>query len=161
LNIKNSFIIAPMHLPDLVTSVPDLHTARILAAAGVGYIAFKQQIQTLSEIRPWLEGPEIGIEIVDMDTPIILADFLILPMEWYELYSFSDKRIFWKTDDPGKDEPDGMIYLKGIIKSVIEAKQGTPFLHYKDLYSQKDQPVKTWIDYEADLLLFESLFLSE
>jgi len=147
-----------MYLPDLITSVPDLQTARILAAAGVDYIAFHQNIENLEEIKPWLEGPQIGVEITDPDLSLPNADFLIMPLQWYDLFSFSNRPILWKTDGDTGQTSENLLFVKGSIMEVSEPMGGIRFYHYSD-FTDSEVTTKSWLDYKDDLVLFEKLFL--
>lgn len=148
-----------MYLPDLITSVPDLQTARILAAAGVDYIAFHQNIENLEDIKPWLEGPQIGVEITDPDLSLPNADFLIMPLQWYELFSFSNRPILWKTDEDTGLTSDNLLVTKGGITNETEPAAGIRFYHYSDYTGAEVVTAKAWLDYKEDLSLFEELFL--
>ena len=149
-----------MQLPSLVTSVPDLHTARILAAAGVSYIAFHQHIKNLEDIITWLEGPQTGVEMIDPDQSVPATDFLIMPAGWYDLFSFSGRTIFWKIDGDGFNQGD-MIISRGGLMTATGMKEGRRFYHYSDYCGSEDETAKAWLDYEEDLSLFEELFLKE
>lgn len=150
-----------MYLPDLITSVPDLHTARILAAAGVDYIAFHQNIENLEEIRPWLEGPQIGVEITDPDLSLPNADFLIMPVEWYDLFSFSARPILWKVGvQLLPNRPRGnIIFARDNPMNETEMDEGIHFYHHSDFTGSESVTAKAWLDYKEDLVLFEKLFL--
>lgn len=148
-----------MQLPSLVTSVPDLHTARILAAAGVKYIAFRPGTQNLGDIMQWLEGPQTGLEVLEAESQIPAADFLIIPYELYDQYAFSDKRIFWKTDQSMIYQEDGMIYLKGAIDEESPDQPGLRFYHYAEGMGKAGE--LTWMDMEEDSVWYEKLFVGD
>jgi hypothetical protein len=148
-----------MYLPDLITSVPDLQTARILAAAGVDYIAFHQNIENLEEIKPWLEGPQIGVEITDPDLSLPNADFLIMPLQWYDLFSFSNRPILWKTEENTVQTSENLLFVKGSRMEESEPTAGIRFYHYSDYTDSEAITAKSWLDYKDDLVLFEKLFL--
>ncbi len=148
-----------MYLPDLITSVPDLQTARILAAAGVDYIAFHQNIENLEEIKPWLEGPQIGVEITDPELSLPNADFLIMPLQWYDLFSFSNRPILWKTDGDTEKTSENLLIAKGGTMEETELTIGIRFYHYSDYTGSEAVTAKSWLDYKDDLSLFEELFL--
>ena len=147
-----------MQIPSLVTSVPDLHTARILAAAGIPYIAFHQQIRNLEEIKPWLEGPRTGIEMKDPDQSLPASDFLIMPASWYDLFSFSGRTIFWKTGDGNFDKGD-LVLSRGVLFTPGSETVGRRFYHYADYRDERGVNSAAWLDYEEDFNLFEALFL--
>lgn len=147
-----------MQIPSLVTSVPDLHTARILAAAGVPYIAFHQKVKNLEEIKPWLEGPRTGMEMKDPDQSLPATDFLIMPASWYDLFSFSGRTIFWKTGDEHFYLGD-VVLEKGTLFTPGDNPAGRRFCHYSDYRGPGEENSDTWLDYEEDFNLFESLFL--
>lgn len=148
-----------MYLPDLITSVPDLQTARILAAAGVEYIAFHQNIENLEDIKTWLEGPQIGVEIIDPDLSLPNADFLIMPIQWYDLFSFSNRPILWKTEGDTVHTSENLLFVKGSIMEESEPTGGIRFYHYSDYTDSESVTAKSWLDYQDDLSLFEELFL--
>lgn len=146
-----------MYLPDLIMSVSDLQTARILAAAGVSYISFHQYIENLDEIKPWLEGPLIGVQIADPDQSLPTADFLIMPEEWYDLFSFSGRKIFWKGNSGlMSQEPEVITILNKAIENPVSDTGN--FFHYTRTLGIKEN-ILTWIDFEEDQALFEKLFL--
>lgn len=148
-----------MQLPSLVTSVPDLHTARILAAAGVKYIAFSSGTQNLGDIIQWLEGPQVGLEILEAESRISAVDFLIVPYELHDQYAFSDKRIFWKTDQSAIYREDGMIYLKGAMSGTSPDKTGLRFYHYADCMGKAVE--WSWMDRDEDTGWYEKLFVGD
>jgi|GEM_PF-1246669 len=116
-----------MYLPDLITSVPDLQTARILAAAGVDYIAFHQNIENLEEIKPWLQGPQIGVEITNPDLSLPGADFLIMPLEWFDQFSFSGRPILWKAEGDTVQTSENLLFTRGSIMNETEPTTGMQF----------------------------------
>jgi hypothetical protein len=144
---------------DLVTSVPDLHTARILASAGIPYISFKQNISNLNEIISWIEGPEVFIQIIDHDLPIPQVDGLIIDHAWYEQYSFMDKKILWLTQRGDLSIADGMIYMPGVIQVNTIAPQYPQFFHASISQMKHIQSTMYWLDYEQDQALFDQIFL--
>ncbi|MDZ4707661.1 MAG: hypothetical protein SH818_04595 [Saprospiraceae bacterium] len=148
-----------MYLPDLITSVPDLQTARILAAAGVDYIAFHQNIENLEEIKPWLQGPQIGVEITNPDLSLPGVDFLIMPLEWFDQFSFSGRPILWKAEGDTVQTSENLLFTRGSIMNETEPTTGMQFYHYADYISSKSVTAKAWLDYKEDLSLFEELFL--
>lgn len=145
----------PIHL---VTSVPDLHTARILAAAGVPYISFLQTTPNLSEIFSWIEGPEIAVQVTDVNLPLPMVNKLIIPYAWYDQFSFMEKSIWWLTDGPSVYKPDGMIYTHVDILAYNESASQLCFYPYRNAIDDNDN-MKTWLDYTNDADLFETLFL--
>lgn len=147
-----------MQLPSLVTSVPDLQIARILAAAGAQYIAFDQSMDQLSEISQWLEGPQTGVEIDDPNHPVPQVDFLIVPIILFEQFAFFEKKIFWKSKLTDIDEPAGMIFIREAGYSGPENGTGACFYHYSDRPDNRNK--LTWIDYKKDQLLFEKIFIT-
>lgn len=145
-----------MQLPSLVTSVPDLHTARILAASGVPYLVFSLDTENLADLIQWLEGPRIGVEIADPEAIVPRADFLLIPLEFYDRFAFVEKPVFWKTEDTGAAFPDGMVYTRYDVGS---ARDGVMcFYPYADMPIGND--LHTWLDCREDKALLEALFLS-
>ncbi len=144
---------------DLVTSVPDLHTARILASAGVSYISFLQTNAQLNEIIPWIEGPEIFVQLTDQDLPVPRVRGLIIPYTWYNLYSFMDKKVFWITDQVEQNISSDMIYTNRNVSPFPEHEFYKSFYHYTIINEQNIIGNLSWIDFEDDLSLFERLFL--
>lgn len=144
---------------DLVTSVPDLHTARILASAGVSYISFLQSNSQLNEIIPWIEGPEIFVQLTDHDLPVPRIHGLIIPYTWYDQYSFMDKKIFWITDRAEQDISSDIIYTNRNITPFPKDEFYKSFYHYTIINEQDINDNLCWIDFEDDLSLFERLFL--
>lgn len=145
-----------MQLPSLVTSVPDLHTARILAAAGVPYLVFRQDTENLADLIQWLEGPRIGVEIADPETIVPRVDFLLIPLEFYDRFAFVEKPIFWKTGNTGAVFPDGMVYTRHDVHS---ARDGVMcFYPYTGMPTGNDLP--TWLNCREDKAMLEALFLN-
>lgn len=143
---------------DLVTSVPNLHIARILAAAGVPYISFLQNTPNLTEIIAWIEGPEIFVQLIDTDLPIPPVDNLIIPYSWFDQFSFVDKRTWWMTDDASVDIPDGMIYTTIDLSYANESKTNLCLYPCHHAIARQNKR-KIWIDYEKDADIFEVTFL--
>jgi hypothetical protein len=146
-------------LVDLVTSVPDLHTARILASGGVSYISFLQTNPNLNEIIPWIEGPEIFVQLINPDWPVPPVQGLIIPYEWYDQFSFMNKKIFWSTDHAELPESAGIIYNDREITPIPKNPNAKTFYHYSIKIKYNPQDIYTWIDFDQDLTLFENLFL--
>ena len=144
---------------DLVTSVPDLHTARILASAGIPFISFKQNVSNLSEIISWIEGPEVFVQIIDPDLPIPQIGGLIIAYDWYEQYSFINKKILWLSYRSDVSIADGMIYADSIIHVKTIDPNHVQFYHYSFSNHENNHPTKYWLDYERDQALFDQLFL--
>ncbi|MBK8282304.1 MAG: hypothetical protein IPK94_19755 [Saprospiraceae bacterium] len=143
-----------MESVSLVTSVPDLHTARICAAAGVPMISLVQTHPNLIEIRDWLEGTEVFVQITDPDLPLPLVDHLIIPFEWYDAFSFIDKKVFWITADQMISRPDGMIYTSLYQNPPPTGQDLKLFPYYEGSLCA------VWLDYQSDYKSFERLFLS-
>ena len=60
---------------ELVTSVPDLQSARMLAAANIPLICLSPEVNNAAEIKSWIEGSQIGIELKDAESIIQPVDF--------------------------------------------------------------------------------------
>ena len=144
---------------DLVTSVPDLHTARILASAGVSYISFAQTITNLNEIVAWIEGPEVFVQMTDPDLPIPQVNGLIIPEIWYDQFSFMNKKIFWMTDRIDIHIPLDAIYTDRHMIPFPKHEFFKTFYHYTILHNPDASGNLSWIDFDEDLNLFERLFL--
>jgi hypothetical protein len=145
----------PIHL---VTSVPELHTARILAAAGVPYISFLQTTPNLNEIISWIEGPEVLVQVIDLNLAIPQVNHLIIPYAWYDQFYFMEKSIWWITDDALVSKPDGMIYTDAVALPTNESASHLCFYPYRNAIQVNDN-IKTWLDFNKDSELFEALFL--
>lgn len=143
-------------MPSLVTSVPDLHIARILAAAGVPYLVFRQDTENLADLIQWLEGPRIGVEIADPEETVPQADFLLIPLEFYDRFAFVEKPVFWKTGDTTAAFPDGMLYTRYDVHSARDGMMC--FYPYAGMATGNDLP--TWLNCREDKALLEALFLS-
>ncbi len=130
---------------ELVTSVPDLHTARILAAAGVPNIALSQDHPHFADIRSWLEGTKVGAMISEPESIIPQADFLVIPMAYFDQLSFLDHVKYWIKEnksivlDPG-----------GFNKDELNAFPSTPY------FNKQDNGQKVWFDFEKNPELLES-----
>ncbi len=122
----------------LVLSVPDLQAARILAAAGVPQIALSATHPYFVEIKSWLEGTEVGASISDADQRIPPADFLVVPIEFYENYSFVDKKIYWVTSDGQLTDRFGNLEL-------------LPYAH-------ENENFPSWLDFKNHEELIAGLF---
>jgi hypothetical protein len=146
-----------MHHIALVTSVPDLHTARILASAGVPYISFQQEINNLPDIQAWLEGPEIGIQIENPELSLPQVDFLIVKDSDYDLYSFSGKKIFWLTTDVHWTKPYGALLN---VSPPVDHLQVTVFNKYAAQFEDVDHSFRFWLDCIDDATSFDRIFLS-
>lgn len=143
-----------MESVSLVTSVPDLHIARICAAAGVPMISIDQTHPNLFEIRDWLEGTEVFVQITDPELPLPLTDHLIIPFKWHDAFSFIDKKVLWITDDQTIYRPDGMIYT-GLYQDPSPASKDFKLFPYHE-----GSLFASWLDYQSDYPIFEKLFLS-
>ncbi len=147
-----------MPLITLVTSVPDLHMARILAAARVPLISFLQNTNHLNEIKSWLAGPEIGVQIEDHELPLPQVDFLIIHDINYEQYAHVDKKIYWKTKDATWDRPYAGIF-DATFAMPIENRKVITFNKYIEGNKNSEQSLY-WIDYIEDAVIFEQIFLA-
>jgi hypothetical protein len=106
----------------LILSVPDLQAARILAAAGIPQIALLQTNNHISEIRSWLEGTQVGVQINDPDASIPQADFLVIPIRYFDQLSFVNQKIYWQGEYDEITNKDGqLIFLPYAIENEVVA----------------------------------------
>lgn len=118
----------------LVLSVPDLHSARILAAAGVPQIALLQSNPNFVEIKSWLQGVAVGAQITDPNASIPQADFLVIPKKYFDQFSFMDGRVYW-LGDQGEiiDKLDNLIFLPFAIENEIVSSWLDWTLHFEKI----------------------------
>lgn len=121
----------------LVVSVPDLQSARMLAAAGVPKISLLADNPHFNEIKSWLAGIQVGASISYAEQTIPPADFLIIPIELIDQYSFVDKKIYWVKDGQLSD-------VHGNIELL-------PYAH-------ENENFPSWLDYEKHQELISDLF---
>lgn len=122
----------------LILSVPDLQSARILAAAGVPQISLLQSNEHVSEIKSWLEGTKVGVQIKDIGKTFPQADFYIISEE-YQSFGFIDTLTYWQGKDGELNDQNGnLLFLPYAIENEILA---------------------SWLDWEIHYDVIEELFL--
>lgn len=122
----------------LVLTVPDLQAARMLTAAGVPQIALSATNPYFVEIKSWLEGTQVGASISEADQSIPPADFLVVPIEFYENYSFVEKKIYWVTSEGQITDKHGNIEL-------------LPYAH-------ENENFPSWLDFKKHEEIIAGLF---